>query len=104
MPGTVGGVARAPYGFVGDIVGVPAKGTLGDATIRRARERQAHMLQLIYRLGRLFAHKGDHILVAQVVAALDRVEGVPLGVVLLDVPQRRADTTLSRAGMRAGWV
>ena len=42
-------------------------------------------------------------LVDQVVAALDRVEGVPLGVVLLDVGERRAHAALGRARCASGW-
>jgi hypothetical protein len=53
MAGAVGGVARPAHGFAGDVVGMPAKGSLGDAPVGRARERQAHMLQVVYRINRL---------------------------------------------------
>ena len=43
-------------------------------------------------------------LVDEVVAALDRVERVPLGVVLLEVGERRADAALRRPGVGAGGV
>ena len=46
----------------------------------------------------------DRVLVADVVGALDRVEGVDLGRVLGRVPERGVDAALGRAGMAAGRV
>ena len=46
----------------------------------------------------------DRVLVAEVVGALDRVEGVRLGRVLGRVPERRVDAALGRAGVAAGRV
>ena len=50
------------------------------------------------------AHDLGGVLVDQVVAALDGVEGVPLPVVLLDVGQGGAHAALRRAGVGAGRV
>src|SRR5690606_14913544 len=47
------------------------------------------------------AHELDRVLVTQVVATLDRVERVPLGMVLFEVAQRRADAALRGARVRA---
>ena len=47
------------------------------------------------------AHDLDGVLVGEVVAALDGVEGVPLPVVLFDVGQRRAHAALGGAGVAA---
>ena len=46
----------------------------------------------------------DGVLVGQVVAALDGVEGVPLPVVFLHVGQRGAHAALRRTGVRPGGV
>ena len=46
----------------------------------------------------------DRVLVAQVVGALHRVEGVGLRVVLGGVPERRVDAAFRRAGVAAGRV
>jgi hypothetical protein len=72
--------------------------------IGRAVEGQTHVLQFQHDIDRVLAHDIGRVLVHQVVAALDRVEGVPLPVVFLQIAQRRADAALGRAGMRAGGI
>ena len=62
------------------------------------------MLQLVDGRDGLEAHELDGVLVAQVVGTLDRVIGVPFGVVLLLAAQRRADPALGSPGVRAGRV
>src|SRR5206468_3276192 len=76
----------------------------GDLPVGRAAEGEPQVLQLDDHGDRLFAHRLDGVLVAQVVAALDGVEGVPLGVVFLEVGEGGADAALRRAGVRAGGV
>ncbi len=51
--------------------------------------------------GRLVAHDLDRVLVAEVVGALDGVEGVVLGAVLAGVAERGVDAALGRAGVAA---
>ena len=81
-----------------------AEGALGDAAVGEAREDRAHVLELVDVAGRLVAHDLDRVLVAQVVGALDRVEGVALGVVLRGVAERRVDAALGGARVGAGRV
>ena len=78
-----------------------AKGALVDLALVRARERHAVVLQLDHRARRLAAHVVDRVLVAQPVAALDRVVHVPPPVVLAHVAQRRVHTALRRRRVRA---
>ena len=59
------------------------------------------MLELVDVPRRLVAEHLDRVLVAEVVGALDGVEGVLLGVVLGGVPERGVDPALGRAGVAA---
>src|SRR5665648_417630 len=72
----------------------------GEAPVRGPVERQTHVLQVQHRLDGLPGHHLRGVLVDQVVAALDGVEGVPLPVVLLDVAEGGAPPALGRAGVR----
>ena len=78
-----------------------AERALRDAAVLGAREDRAPVLELVDVVGRLVAEDLDRVLVAEVVGALDRVEGVLLGVVLGGVPERRVDPALGRAGVAA---
>ena len=104
MPGAIGGITGPRHRFAGDIIGVPAKRPLGDAPICGAREGQAHMFQFINRLHCLLAHKLDGILVAEVIAAFDRIESMPFGMILFDISQGRPYPALGGAGMRTAWI
>ncbi len=104
MAGAVGRIARPPDRRLAVVTRVATEAALVDPAFRRAVERQAHFLQVEDRVDGLLAHDLSRVLVDQVVAALDRVEGVPLPVVLLDVGQGRAHTALSRAGVGAGGI
>ena len=86
------------------VAGVAAEAALVDPALGRAVERQAHLLQVEDGVDGLLAHHLGGVLVDEVVAALDRVEGVPLPVVLLDVGQGGAHAALRRAGVGAGRV
>ena len=78
-----------------------AERALRDPAVLGAREDRAPVLELVDVVGRLVAEDLDRVLVAEVVRALDRVEGVLLGVVLGGVPERRVDPALGRAGVAA---
>ncbi len=97
VPGAVGGVAGPADRGVTVVAGVPAEPALVDLALGRAVERQAHLLQVEDRVDGLLGHDLRGVLVDEVVAALDRVEGVPLPVVLLHVGQRGAHAALRRA-------
>src|SRR5207248_4156567 len=95
VPGDVGGIrgARRPG---------RAEGTLRDAAVLRAREHRTPVLELVDVAGRFVAEDLDRVLVAEVVGALDRVEGVDLRVVVRSVPERSVDAAFGRAGVAAG--
>src|SRR3972149_3006165 len=82
----------------------PAEAALGDLPVGRAVEGQTPVLQFVDRLHGLLAHQVGRVLIHQIVAALDRVEGVPLWVVFFQIAQRRADAALRRAAGGLGWI
>ena len=104
VAGAVGRVARPPHGRLAVVAGVAAEAALVDAALGRAVERQAEVLELDHRVDRLAAHDLGGGLVDEVVAALHRVEGVPLPRVLFDVGQRGAHAALRRPRVRAGGI
>ena len=104
VAGAVGGVARPAHRGLAVIAGVPAEAALVDATFRGAVERHPHLLQVEHGVDGLLAHDLHRVLVGQVVAALDGVEGVPFPVVVFDVGQRGAHAALRGAGVAAGGV
>jgi hypothetical protein len=68
------------------------------------REEGAPVLELVDVAGRFAAEDLDRILVADVVRALDRVEGVAFGRVLGCVSKRRVDAALGGSRVAAGRV
>ncbi len=76
-----------------------AERTLREPAVLGAGEDGSPVLELVDVAGRLAAEDLDRVLVAEVVGALDRVEGVDLGVVLGCVSERRVDAALGRAGV-----
>jgi flavin-dependent dehydrogenase len=104
VAGAVGGEARAADRGLTVVAGVAAEPTLVDLALRGAVERQPHLLEVDDRVDRLAAHDLGSVLVDEVVAALDGVEGVPLPVVLLDVGEGGAHAALGRAGVGPGGV
>ena len=104
MAGAVGGVAGPADGRLAVVAGVAAEAALVDLALGRAVERQAHVLEVDDRVDGLLRQDLGRVLVDQVVAALDGVEGVPLPVVLLDVGERGGHAALRRAGVGAGGV
>src|SRR5262249_32453888 len=104
VAGAVGGVTGPPHGCLAVVAGVPAEPALVDAALGGAVERHPHLLEIEYRVDGFLAHDLDGVLVGEVVAALDGVEGVPLPVVLFDVGQRRAHPALGSAGVAAGRI
>ena len=101
VAGSVGRVARAPDGGLAEVARVAAEAALVDLAVLGAVEGQAHVLELDDRLDRLVGQDLRRVLVDQVVAALDGVVHVPLGVVFFLVAERGADAALRGAGMRA---
>ncbi len=97
VAGDVGGVggARLAGG---------AERPLRDPPVLGAREDRAPVLQLVDVVRRLVAEHLDRVLVAEIVRALDRVEGVLLGVVLGGVAERGVDPALRGARVAAHGV
>ena len=102
MPGAVGCVTGPPHRPFAEVAGVAAEATLVNASLGRAVERQPSVFKVIDGLDGLVGHNFGGLLVHKIVAALDRVVGVPLGFVFLRITQSGADTALRRTGM-AGW-
>ncbi len=81
-------------------LGVAAEPALRDPALGRAVEWQAHVLQVVDALDRLSAEDLGGGLVDQEVASLDRIVGVVLPRVVLEVGERRGDPSLRRPGVR----
>src|SRR5262249_58051211 len=67
-------------------------------------ERESHVFQVVYGFDGLPCQDLYGILVAQVIAAFAGVEHVPFPIVVFDISQGGADSTLSRPGMGTGGV
>ena len=104
VAGPVGGEAGPLDRPLAEVAGVAAEPALVDLAVGRPVERQAHVLELDHGLDRLAGQDLGGVLVDEVVAALDRVEHVPLPVVLLLVAQGGTDAALGGAGVGAGRV
>ena len=104
VAGAVGGVAGPANRRLAVVAGVAAEPALVDASLRGPVERHAHLLEVEDGVDGLLAHDLDRVLVGEVVATLDGVEGVPLPVVLFDVGQRGAHAALRCAGVAAGGI
>lgn len=104
VAGAVGRVAGPADRGLAVVAAVTAEAALVDRAVRGPVERQAHLLQVEDRVDGLLREDLGGVLVDQVVTALDRVEGVPLPVVLLHVGQRGGHAALRRAGVGAGGV
>ncbi len=104
VAGAVRGIARAAHRGLAVVRGVAAEPALVDLAVRRAVEREAHVLEVDDGVDRLLGEDLRGILIDQVVTALDGVEGVPLPVVLLDVREGCGHAALRRAGVGASGV
>ena len=104
VPGAVGGVAGAADRRFAEVARMTAESALVDAPLRGPVEGQAAVFQIVDGLDGLFGQDLGRLLVDQIIAAFDRVEGVPLGFVLLHIAQGRADAPLGRAGMAANGI
>jgi len=95
--------ARAPIGLasLAKVERLAAEGPLVDLALVRAREGHAVVLELDDGARRLLAHVVDRVLVAQPVAALDRVVHVPPPIVLGHVAERGIDAALRGDRVRA---
>lgn len=104
VAGAVGRVAGAADRGLAVVPAVTAEAALVDRAVRGAVERQAHLLQVEDGVDGLLRQDLGGVLVDQVVTALDRVEGVPLPVVLLHVGERGGHAALRGARVGAGGV
>ena len=104
VPRSIGRVARPPHGTLAVVAGVAAEAPLVDQPLGGAVERESQVLQVDDRLDRVPAHHLGGVLVDEVVTPLDRVEPVPLPVVLLGVPKGGAHATLGRRGVGSGGI
>ena len=95
VAGTVGGGAGALHlGAFAHVLHVPAERALVDRAVVVAAERNARVLQLVNRCGRLAHHVFDRVLVAQPVRPLDGIVHVPRPVIGRIVAQRCGDAAL----------
>ena len=100
MPGYIGGIAGS--GIAG-----AAEGALGDRAVGKPAEGASPMLHLIDDSDRLFAHDLHGVLIGQVIAPFDGVEGVFFpGIVpaVGIVGQGRVEASLRGDGMGSGRV
>ncbi len=102
VAGAVGGGAGAHGRRLAKLHGHAAEGALQDLALVGAREGHAPMLELVDGLGRAAAEIFDGVLVAEPIAALDRVVHVPAPIVGAHIAERRGDAALRRHGVRAG--
>jgi hypothetical protein len=80
---------------------MPAKSSLRDLTLRCPRKRHTHVLQLDDSSWSVIAHYLYRVLIAEVVGTFYRVESVPLRIILFQIAERRTNSALRRASMRA---
>ena len=73
---------------------VPTKTPLIDLAVRRAVERQAHVLQIVHRLDRFAREDLRSVLVNKIVAAFDGVVHVPFPIVFFLVSKACRYSTL----------
>ena len=83
------------------VASVTTEATLVDLAVWGAVERQTHVLEVDNGLNRFLREDLSGVLVDQVVATLDGVEGVPFPAVLFNVGQRCGHATLCCTGVRA---
>ena len=102
VAGAVGGGAGALGRALAEIHGHAAEGALQDLAVVGARERHAPMLELVHGFRRVAAEIFDGVLVAEPVAALDRVVHVPAPIVGAHIAERGGDAALGGDGVRAG--
>jgi len=85
---SVAGPSHRPLSILGRMA---SKVPLRDLPFRGPVEGNAHVLQLIQHAGSIPDHDLHGILVSQIVASLDRVEEMPLPVILFLIAQCRRD-------------
>ncbi len=101
VAGAVRREAGPPDRRLAVVAGVPAELALVDLAVGRAVERQAHVLEFDDRLDGFAREHFCRVLVDEIVATFDRVEHVPLPVILFEVAESGADTALGGAGVGA---
>ncbi len=100
VAGAVGRCAGAGRLVATEILALSAEGALVDAAVVQTRKGHAEVFQFVHGLRSNPAHVLDGILVAQVIAALDRVVHVPMPVVVEHIGQGRIDPALGRHRVR----
>ena len=102
-PSRVIGRVAGPFdGPLTVLPGVASEIPLGDPSFGGAAERDAHMFQLVDCPRRISHHDLDGILITQVIAALDRIEEMPLPLILFLVAEGGGDASLGRPRMGTG--
>ena len=104
VTGAVGRVARTSHGRLAVVTSVAAKAPLVDLAVLGAVERKAHVLKVKHSVDGLAAENLCGVLINEVVATLDRVEDVPLSVVVFHVRKCRRHAALRSTGVRARGV
>ena len=104
VSGAVGRVARAANGSLAVVAGVTTEAPLVNLALGRPVEGKTHVLEVDHRVDGFSGQNLGGILVDQVVATLDGVEGVPLPAVFLNIGQCRGHTALRGTGVRSRGV
>ena len=86
------------------VSGVTTKAALVDFAIRGSVERQTHVLEIDNCVDGFFRENLCSVLVYQIVSTFDRVKGVPLPAVLLDVGESCSHTALGGTRVRASGI
>jgi hypothetical protein len=101
MARAICGIAGAAYGCLAEVSGVTSESSLINQAVGSSAERQAAVFKVIDSPDGIICQNDSRILICQVVAAFDRIKGVPLGSVLFQIAQSSSDPALSRSGMGA---
>ena len=104
VPGAVCCIAGAAHWRFSVIASVATKSTLVDFAIGCPVKREPHVLEVYDRIDCFFGKNFCGVLVDEVVATLNGVEGVPLPAVFFDIRQCGGHATLRCARVRAGGV
>ena len=94
MSCAVGGVAGTADRGLAELPRMTAEPSLVYETFGCPAEWQAPVLEIIYRLNSSFRKNRRSLLVDQIIPSLDRIKGVPFGIVLFHISQSRSDSTL----------
>ena len=85
VPRAVGGVAGPADGGLAEVPRVAAETSLIDPPVLGAVKGQAAILKFVDRPHRVLSEDRRRLLIDEVVAAFDRIEGMPLGLIRLHI-------------------